>query len=190
MSKIKIILYDCLDIYKILDEINDFLNFDLVNANQEFDFNSYTKNLDKYLVVTKEKKKFFSNQIILSNLPIKISQLIEKINLEILKENFNLKSNVKIGKYILDTNSREIFYKEKKFKLTEQEIKILTYLTESNASINVEKLQKDIWGYGEDLETHTVETHIHRLRKKFVNFFGDKNFILSSKKGYYIKSVF
>ena len=73
-------------------------------------------------------------------------------------------------------------------KLTEQEIKILIYLEQSDVSINVEKLQKDIWGYSKDLETHTVETHIHRLRKKFFNIFSDKDFILSSKKGYLIKS--
>ena len=188
MSKSKIILYDCLDIYKILNEINDFLKLDLININNETELNSYIKNLNKFLIIAKRKKKNHLNQIVLNDLTIKIDKLVEKINLNILKENFNFKSNIKIGKYLLNTNSREIFFEEKKMKLTEQEIKILIYLEQSDVSINVEKLQKDIWGYSKDLETHTVETHIHRLRKKFFNIFSDKDFILSSKKGYLIKS--
>jgi hypothetical protein len=187
MSKTKIILYDCLDIYKILNEINNFLKLELVNIDKETELNSYIKNLNKYLIIIKRKKTHFTNQIVLDNLPMKLDKLIEKINLNILKENFNLKSNINIGKYLLNTNSREIFYEDKKTKLTEQEIKILTYLSKINIPVNVEKLQKDIWGYGKDLETHTVETHIHRLRKKFINIFKDTNFIVSSKKGYLIK---
>ena len=117
---------------------------------------------------------------------MKISNLIEKINLAILKANFSVKSNIVIRKYFLDLNSREISYKKKKTKLTEQEVKILIYLEKLNNTVKVDKLQKDIWGYGEDLETHTVETHIHRLRKKFLKVFNDDNFIISSKEGYYI----
>ena len=129
-----------------------------------------------------------NDQIILNNLPSKLDKIIEKINLAILKKNFASKSNIKIGEYSLDFNSREIFLQKKKLKLTEQEIKIIIYLEKINEPVKVDKLQKDIWGYSEDLETHTVETHIHRLRKKFENFFNDKKIILSTKQGYQLKS--
>ena len=129
-----------------------------------------------------------NDQIILNNLPLKLDKIIEKINLAILKKNFASKSNIKIGEYSLDFNSREIFLQKKKLKLTEQEIKIIIYLEKINEPVKVDKLQKDIWGYSEDLETHTVETHIHRLRKKFENFFNDKKIILSTKQGYQLKS--
>ena len=128
-----------------------------------------------------------NDQIILNNLPSKLDKIIEKINLAILKKNFASKSNIKIGEYSLDFNSREIFLQKKKLKLTEQEIKIIIYLEKINEPVKVDKLQKDIWGYSEDLETHTVETHIHRLRKKFENFFNDKKIILSTKQGYQLK---
>ena len=128
-----------------------------------------------------------NDQIILNNLPLKLDKIIEKINLAILKKNFASKSNIKIGEYSLDFNSREIFLQKKKLKLTEQEIKIIIYLEKINEPVKVDKLQKDIWGYSEDLETHTVETHIHRLRKKFENFFNDKKIILSTKQGYQLK---
>ena len=112
---------------------------------------------------------------------------MEKINLKILKINFSLNSNISIGRYKLNLNSKEIFYNNIKLDLTEQEVKILFYLSNSNVAVKIEKLQKDIWGYGENLETHTVETHIYRLRKKFSKIFKDDQFILSIKSSYLIK---
>ena len=100
-------------------------------------------------------------------MPVSIEKLLEKINLSTLKANYSQKSDISIGKYSLNLNSREIFYKEKNLKLTEQEVKILMYLNDCKSNKSVEVLQKDIWGYSLEVETHTVETHIHRLRKNF-----------------------
>jgi len=186
MGNTKVILYDCLDIYKILNEIKNVLKFDIEYIDKEVDLISRLKDYDTYLIISKYHNNEFKNQIVLKDFPMKISNLIEKINLAILKANFSVKSNIVIKKYLLDLNSREISYKKKKTKLTEQEVKILIYLEKLNDNVKVDKLQKDIWGYGKDLETHTVETHIHRLRKKFLKVFNDDNFIISSKEGYYI----
>ena len=117
---------------------------------------------------------------------MKIDKIIEIINLRILRENFSLKSNVQVGKYLLNLNSREIFFKQEKIKLTEQEVKIIFYLKEAKTETKVDKLQLDIWDYSPDMDTHTVETHIHRLRKKIKEKFKDENFIISSKNGYLI----
>ncbi len=106
--------------------------------------------------------------------------------MEILKINYSQKSNINIGKYIINLNSREISLNDKSIKLTEQEIKLLVYLLKSNDKIKVEKLQKEIWKYNSNLETHTVETHIHRLRKKMYENFDDNEFIISNKNGYKI----
>ena len=187
MNDNKIILYDCLDIYKILNELNDILKLDLIFIANEKNLNLYTKNSESYLIIHKQEKLKVTNQIYLDSTPIKLDNLVEKINLFTLKSSFIEKSNMKIGKYILNTNSREIFFDEKKTKLTEQEIKILLYLEKLKKPIKVDQLQKDIWKYSNDLETHTVETHIHRLRKKFINTFEDDNLILSTKYGYLIE---
>jgi len=72
-------------------------------------------------------------------------------------------------------------------KLTEKEIEIILYLNERKTKHNVSDLQKNIWGYSVDMETHTVETHIYRLRKKIKDKFNDDNFILSHEDGYFIK---
>jgi len=186
MTNIKIILYECLDIYKILDELSESLKFTIELAANEKELESLIQNSEAYLIVSKRKQKNFDNQIILDDLPKKINKIIEIINLRILKENFSIKSNVQVGKYLLNLNSREIFLKNEKIKLTEQEVKILFYLKEAKTEMKVEKLQLDIWGYNPDMDTHTVETHIHRLRKKMKDQFNDKNFIISSKNGYLI----
>ena len=77
----------------------------------------------------------------------------------------------------------------KSAKLTEQEIKIIAYLNQSLNPVPVSELQEKIWGYNNDLETHTVETHIYRLRQKIFKIFKDNDFLLSLKNGYYIKDL-
>ena len=59
--------------------------------------------------------------------------------------------------------------------------------TKANKPVNIEELQKNVWSYQSDIETHTVETHIYRLRKKILNTFKDSEFIISKKNGYQIK---
>lgn len=186
MSNTKIILYECSDIYQILLELSESLKFTIEKAENEKDLEKLIKSSETYLIISKKKNKNFDNQITLDNLPMKINKIIEIINLRILKQNFSLKSNILIGKYLLNLNSREISYKSEKTKLTEQEVKILIYLKDSKTDTNVENLQLDIWGYNPDMDTHTVETHIHRLRKKIKDKFEDENFIISSKNGYSI----
>ena len=72
-------------------------------------------------------------------------------------------------------------------KLTQKEIQIILFLKNSKTSQNIEDLQKEVWGHNSNLETHTVETHIYRLRKKIFEKFNDNNFISSTKKGYIIQ---
>ena len=74
-----------------------------------------------------------------------------------------------------------------KLKLTEKEINTITYLSKSEKPVNIDELQEKVWSYHSDIETHTVETHIYRLRKKILDTFNDKNFIISEKNGYQIK---
>ena len=87
----------------------------------------------------------------------------------------------------LDLNSREILINNIKLKLTEKEINTIIYLSKSNQPVTINELQKKVWSYQSDMETHTVETHIYRLRKKFLSTFDDNEFIISKKNGYQIK---
>ena len=63
---------------------------------------------------------------------------------------------------------------------------IIVYLSKSKSVISIDKLQTEVWGHQSKLETHTVETHIYRLRKKILKTFNDEFFIISKKNGYQI----
>ena len=194
MNKQSIIIYDLEILFIILKEIKENLKFEIFN----FKKNDEISKLDNsaygnYLIVVKslsnlinkdiEKKKLY----LIENLPIKIDQFIEKINIQLLKQKYNYQLEIRINKYKLNLNSREISLNKKLIKLTEREIDIILFLNENKKPINIDILQKEVWGYSSELETHTVETHIYRLRKKLKDKFNDEEFILSLKKGYQIK---
>ena len=187
MSIQNLIIYKFIPLYDILEELSLDLNYNINLIEDENSLNQELKKNDNSLVVSKRKYPIIGNQFILENKPIKIIKLIEKINIEFLKIKFNSQSQVKVKKYIIDLNSREILIKDTKLKLTEKEINTITYLSNANKPVNIEELQKMVWSYQSDIETHTVETHIYRLRKKILNTFNDNEFIISKKNGYQIK---
>jgi hypothetical protein len=182
-----LIIYKFAKLYQIFEELDLDLNFKITLTDSEFSLNEKIKNLNNYLILSNKKYLNISNQFILDNTPISIFKLIEKINIEFLKIQFNSQSEVKVKNYTIDLNSREMLLKNLKLKLTEKEINTITYLSKSNKPISIDELQEKVWSYQSDIETHTVETHIYRLRKKILNTFNDNNFIVSEKNGYQIK---
>ena len=182
-----LIVYQFNTLYEILKELDQNLNFKIVEAKNLNSLNNQINISKKYLIASKKKILDSENQIVFEKFPIKINKLIEKINIQFLKKQFNDQSKYYIKKYLIDLNARCIFYKNKKLKLTEKEIDTIMYLSKNNKTSSVQELQKNVWGYQPDIETHTVETHIYRLRKKFLKEFNDDGFISSEKNGYKIK---
>ena len=187
MSDQNLIIYKFNGLYQILDEIGLDLNFKITYVDNENYLSDLLKNLTNYLVISNKKYLNIDNQFVLDNRPVNIFKLLEKINIEFLKLQFNSQSKVKVNDYIIDLNSREMFKKDNMLKLTEKEINTITYLSKSDKPVSIDELQEKVWSYQSDIETHTVETHIYRLRKKILNIFNDKNFIISKKNGYQIK---
>ena len=182
----KLIIYEYESLFNILDEIKENLNFETIKANKD-NIESIKSDLKSdFLVLTKSNLDKEGNQIILQNLPTKINKLIELINIQFLKNKFSIQSNMNIGPYHLNLNSRKITRENINLDLTERETNLIVYLNKSKLPVKIDELQKEVWEYGSELETHTVETHIYRLRKKMKEKFGDKNFISSLKNGYKI----
>jgi DNA-binding winged helix-turn-helix (wHTH) protein len=181
-----LIIYKLNSLYQILEELHLDLNFKIIFVDSAYSLNDKLKTLSNYLIISNKKYFENKNQLILETIPINISKFIEKINIEFLKFQFNRQSDLMINGYKIDLNSREILKNKIKLKLTEKEINTIIYLSKSNKSVGINELQLKVWDYQSDLETHTVETHIYRLKKKFLNFFNDKNFIVSDKNGYKI----
>ena len=175
-------------LYEILDEIKENLFFEIVNYKDKNEFLKNSKTtLQQELVITKDKTFSEGNVLFIDNFPIPLIKLIELVNIQLLKIKFNSQAKIKIKDYDLDLNSKFFSKEGVSIKLTEKEIEIILYLNSNKNKHNVLDLQKNIWKYSSDLETHTVETHIYRLRKKIDDKFSDKNFILSHQDGYFIE---
>jgi len=192
MQSVFIINFNSL--YEILDEIKDNLSFKIIKFENEENFQ---KNLDldivDYLVISKTDHKLLQNNNItirnlleFNDLPLSLKKLLELINIKLIKLKFNQQSKIIIKGYELNLNSKFFSKDGLKLKLTEKEIEIILYLNNKKIQHNVADLQKNIWGYSANMETHTVETHIYRLRKKISDLFKDEKFILSHKNGYFI----
>ena len=193
MQNVFIINYNLL--YEILNEIKENLSFKVIKFENEDDFQK-NNDLDTLncLIITKTKHKLLLNNNItvknffdLNDLPLPLKKLLERINIKLIKLKFNNQSKIIIKGYELNLNSKFFTKDNLNLKLTEKEIEIILYLNNTKIKHNVAALQKNIWGYSTNMETHTVETHIYRLRKKINDLFKDESFILSHKNGYFIE---
>ncbi len=131
-------------------------------------------------------KKSYTTSAEIINCPFQLNNFVERINVIFLKNKFLNNSNLNILNYEINLNSKEILRDGQKLKLTEREINFILFLKNSNSPQNIKSILKSVWKYSPNLETHTVETHVHRLRKKFFSHFKDDNFIKINKKGYFI----
>ena len=192
MQNVFIINYNSL--YEILDEIKENLSFKIIKIKNEEDLRN-NLDLDKidFLVISKTDYKLLLNNNItdknfldFNDLPLSLKKLLELINIKLIKLKFNQQSKLVIKGYDLNLNSKFLSKDNLKLKLTEKEIEIILYLNNNKIKHKVADLQKNIWGYATNMETHTVETHIYRLRKKISDLFKDEKFILSHKNGYFI----
>ena len=186
MNNQTLIVYQFTTLHQILKELENNLNFNIIEVDSRELLQKKIKKLKNYLIITKGKISYLDHQVTFNSLPKKILKLIEIINVEFMKKHFNDQSNLKINSYIINLNSREMMLNDLKLKLTEKEINTIIYLSKINKAVGIEELEKNVWQYQPDIETHTVETHIYRLRKKISQKFKDDKFIISKKNGYQV----
>jgi len=193
MQNVFIIKYN--QLYEILDEIKENLSFKVIKFENKEDFRK-NNNHDKinFLTISKNNHKLLLNNnmtdknlLNFNDLPLSLKKLLELINIELIKLKFNHQSKINIKDYELNLNSKYFTKGNLNLKLTEKEIEIVLYLNNTKTKHDVADLQKNIWRYSPNMETHTVETHIYRLRKKISDLFKDENFISSHKNGYFIE---
>ena len=187
MNKQNLIIYDFIELFYILNEIKNNLNFNLLNVSKKEFSELKLDNLSSFLIITKNKVPDLDNQIVFDNYPLRISKIIETININFLKNRFSQQSDIDLGFYRLNLNSRKMFDDKNELNLTEKEADIIIFLKKSEKSVSIDELQTEVWGHSSKLDTHTVETHIYRLRKKISNKFNNDDFIKSTKSGYNIK---
>ena len=215
MIKQNINIVDVPILYNILEEIKENLSFKIENFTKLDDFLNFfnkdeSENKNFFIITTISNKDFFINKIKLEEknifflcqksgkididnnynifyYPIDIYNLIEKINIQLIKYKYNFQSKISVKNYFLDLNSRIMSTENESLKLTEREMEIILFLNDCKTPQKINDLQNKVWSYSSELETHTVETHIYRLRKKISNSFKDEDFIISTDAGYLIE---
>jgi len=135
---------------------------------------------------TKVKNMFSGEFIEKMNIPFKALDLEKKIISLVSKYRFKKSSLISLQNYTIDKNERKIKKDGLELQLTEKEIDFLVLFSMNNKPLNRNLVLKKVWGYSSETETHTLETHIHRLRKKIFEKFNDNNFIKNNKNGYFI----
>ena len=183
-SKFKIKHYEDLDLcVKEAEKENQLVVF-FINPLNKIKINNFPS-----ILISKSSKPIsrlfgdFNDQL---NMPFTILDFKKKIVSLIAKNEFKKNSLIRLSGYIIDKNERKIKRNNLELKLSEKEVNFLILFSTSKKPINRNLVLKNVWKYSEETETHTVETHIHRLRKKILEKFGDDNFIKNNKKGYYI----
>jgi len=176
--------------FEIINELNLFSKFNIKFYNN-YDLYIKDSNIENQIVLffdTQLSLKITSQEEVLEKIktPFKILDFEKKITLLIAKSEYKKNSLINLSGYVIDKNERKIKKNDLQLKLSEKEISFLILFSKNKQPISKDSVLKKVWNYSPDSETHTVETHIHRLRKKILEKFGDGNFIKNNNKGYYI----
>ena len=213
MKSEKLFVFGNQRLAEILKEVKLFKNYEIINKTYDFEKTNLVqdKNLRENFIlvdlsnisITKNlikgfgknsilliNKKNFNNEVIKNYekclLPFKLNDLLSKIKILSLKKDYKSRAIFQVLDYQLDINKKVIVKNDLKLKLTEKEVTLLVYLIELGRPVKINELLKAVWDYSSESETHTIETHVHRLRKKFIKIFQDHNIIKNNDDGYFI----
>ncbi len=209
MHKLKIIVYGPKEFIETINELRPYLKFNLnffkenffelpakeydgLIVHDQMVQNKITKNLINYREYFKilatdqaEKNQKYFDYIL--KLPTTIEEINSITESAAAKKKFNQNSSINIKSYQLDKNEKKLLKDNKFIILTEKEIQLLELFLKNKKPTTKNNILSLVWHYSSEADTHTVETHIYRLRKKINEKFSDNKFILNNKEGYYLE---
>jgi len=201
MHKLNILILGSSSFISTINELKSFLKFnslfgdlgikpDIILFHEEVLKDKKQKNL---INISNAIKICASNEKLLAtsyDAYLELPTTIKEINITVesvsARKKFNKNSSIKIGNYLLDKNEKKLSKENNFLILTEKEVQLLELFLRKKEPISKENILANVWNYSADADTHTVETHIYRLRKKISDKFMDRNFILNNKNGYYL----
>ena len=203
MHKLNVLIYGSENFKSTIIEIKSYLKFNLLFSQKklsdidpkdfdglisnEYNIKDIPKDLNVFKILATNENKI--NKDIFDytlNLPISVKEINNVIESVAAKKKFSKNSSIQIKLYFLDKNEKKLSKDNKSITLTEKEIQLLELFLNKNEPISKNNVLSLVWHYSSDADTHTVETHIYRLRKKIKQKFNDENFILNNKNGYYL----
>ncbi|MDA7715602.1 winged helix-turn-helix domain-containing protein [Pelagibacteraceae bacterium] len=201
MHQLKVLIFGPSSFIATLDELKPFLKFNSVfdDLNKDHDVILFHEdalnqkeqkdiiNSSNSIKICASSKKKSSNTFdICIELPATLKEINTALENIIAKKRFNKNSSIKIKNYLLNKNEKKLFKSNDFIILTEKEVQLLELFLENKKPISKDNILAYVWKYSLETDTHTVETHIYRLRKKIIDKFMDKKFILNNKDGYYL----
>ena len=199
MHQLKVLILGPNSFSSTLNELKPFLKFNSVREKNSSDFDvvlfhedalndkedsKIIRNTHNLKVLASSEKKTFQNFDAFLELPSSLREINAVIESVTAKKVFSKNSSIEIKKYLLNKNEKKLSKNENEIILTEKEIQLLELFLNNKKPISKNKILSSVWNYSSDADTHTVETHIYRLRKKINDKFSDDNFIVNTKDGY------
>ena len=199
MHQLKVLILGSNSFSSTLNELKPFLKFNPISAKTSKDFdvilfhenilnnkddNKIISNSNSIKICASIKKTFSNNFDSFLQLPTSLREINSVVENVAAKKVFSKNSSINIKKYFLNKNEKKLSKNENEIILTEKEIQLLELFLKDKKPISKDKILSSVWNYSLDADTHTVETHIYRLRKKINDKFSDENFIVNNKDGY------
>ena len=199
MHQLKVLILGPASFSSTLNELKPFLKFKPIKEKNSSDFdvilfhedalsnkddNKIISNSHCLKVIASIKKKSSNNFDAILKLPIFLREINATIESVSAKTVFNKNSSIKVKNYLLNKNEKKLSKDNNEIIVTEKEIQLIELFLNNKDPISKDKILSSVWNYSSDADTHTVETHIYRLRKKINDKFSDENFIVNTKYGY------
>ena len=199
MHHLKVLILGPTSFTNTLDELKPFLKFNSVKKKSTTDYdiilfheealkdkeeNKIINNSSSLKICASNIKNTSYNYDVFLKIPTSLKEIVSTVEQAAAKKEFSKNSSIEIKKYFLNKNEKKLSKNENEIILTEKEIQLLELFLDSKKPISKDEILSSVWNYSSDADTHTVETHIYRLRKKISVKFSDDNFITNTKEGY------
>ncbi len=201
MHKLNVLIFGPSSFVITLNELKPFLKFNPLSDNLNHDHDiilihnealkdknkkNFIEGSNSIKIYASNKKDFLSNYDTYLELPTNLKEINAVVENIAAKSKFRKSSSIKIKDYLLNKNEKRLYNQKNFIILTEKEIQLLELFLDKKKPISKDIILSTVWNYSADADTHTVETHIYRLRKKINDKFMDEKFILNNKEGYYL----
>jgi len=201
MHKFTALILGSPSFFSTLNELKMFLKFNPISESQNDNFDiilfhtecnqnkkqqDFIVNHGSIKICAGKKKDSQDNFDAFLELPTTLKEINSVVESAVAKKRFNKNSSIEVKDYLLNKNEKKLSKLNQFITLTEKEVQLLELFLNNKKPISKDNILSSVWNYSSDADTHTVETHIYRLRKKVIDKFMDEKFILNNKDGYYL----
>ena len=201
MHKLNVLIFGPSSFISTINELKPFLKFNPLTGNLNKEHNvilihhealkdknnkNFIEKSNSIKIYASKNKDLFNHYDAHLELPANLKEINATVENITAKLKFSKNSSIEIKNYLLNKNEKKLYKQNEFVTLTEKEIQLLELFLEIKKEISKDNILSAVWNYSADADTHTVETHIYRLRKKINDKFMDEKFILNNKKGYYL----